>query len=324
MKAVRVHKHGGPEVLQLETIDLPEPGPEEVRLKHKAIGVNYIDTYYRSGLYPVTLPYVPGEEGIGVIEQVGSEEAQFNVGERVAYATSSQGAYAESRNIHYKELVPAPDTLDDIQVASSLTRGLTAEYLLFRCYPLQKGDSILIHAAAGGVGSLSCQWAKALGATVYGTVGSKAKVHLAEQYGCDEVIVYTEESFYDIIKNKTNGRLLDVVYDGVGKATLNESMQCVKPRGTLVSFGNASGVPEPVRVLDLSKQGSIYLTRPTLYDYTRDRAELVTAARRYFNALLDGQIKLPEIVPLALEQAQQAHEILEDRSRYAIPVLIPA
>jgi NADPH:quinone reductase len=323
IKAITVHEFGGPEVLKSESIELPEPGEEEVRLKHLAIGVNYIDTYYRTGLYPVDLPYVPGEEGIGIIEQMGSSVTGFNTGDRVAYATISQDAYASARNIHYKELVPVPDELSDQQVASSLTRGLTAEYLLFRCHQLKPGQSILVHAAAGGVGSVTCQWAKALGATVFGTVSSVEKVEQAKRFGCDEVIVYTEQSFSEVIKDKTNGELLDVVYDGVGKATLSESMQCVKPRGLLVSYGNASGAPDPLNILDLSKQGSIYLTRPKLYDYTRDRTELMNAAKRYFDALIENTIKLPEIITLPLEEAHKAHEMLQDRNRKALPVLVP-
>lgn len=323
MQAIRVHQHGGPDVLTLENILLPEPTAEEVRIRHTAIGVNFIDTYYRTGLYPATLPYVPGEEGVGIIEQVGSAVSEFKQGDRVAYATISQDAYAESRNLHYKELVSVPDELTHTQVASSLTRGLTAEYLLFRCYELQAGQSILVHAAAGGVGSITCQWAKALGATVYGTVSNQEKVELAKQYGCDEVIVYTEQSFREVIQDKTNRDLLDVVYDGVGKATLAESVQCVKPRGLLVSYGNASGAPDLLNILDLAKQGSIYLTRPRLYDYTRDRSELIDSAQRYFNALKENTIILPQTISLPLAEAQQAHEILEDRNNHTIPVLIP-
>lgn len=323
VKAVIVRSHGGPDVLKVGDIEIAAPGPDEVRIKQTAIAVNYIDTYYRIGLYPTNLPFVPGEEGAGIIEQLGGSVTDFKIGDRVAYATVSLGAYSSSRNINHKALIPIPDELSDQQVASSLTRGLTAEYLLFRCHQLQAGQSILVHAAAGGVGSLTCQWAKKMGATVFGTVGNASKVDIAKQNGCDEVIVYTEQNLSEVVRDKTRGELLDVVYDGIGKATLSESIQCVKPRGLLVSFGNASGAPEPVDVLQLSRQGSIYLTRPRLVDYTKDRSELLKSADRYFSALREGEVRLPEYITLTLEQAHRAHEMIQDRNNKVIPVLIP-
>jgi len=323
IKAITVHEFGGPEVLKLEDIDIADPGHDEVRIKQTAIAVNYIDTYYRTSLYPTKLPFVPGEEGAGIIEQLGDSVTDFKIGDRVAYATVSLGAYSSSRNINHKALIPIPDELSDQQVASSLTRGLTAEYLLFRCHQLQAGQSILVHAAAGGVGSLTCQWAKSMGATVFGTVGDASKINAAKQNGCDEVIVYSEQNVSEVIKDKTRGELLDVVYDGIGKATLSESIQCVKPRGLLVSFGNASGAPEPVAVLQLSRQGSIYLTRPRLVDYTKDRSELLKSADRYFVALREGEVRIPEYITLPLEQAHKAHEMIEDRHKKALPVLVP-
>ncbi len=323
VKAIFVHEYGGPEVLKIGTYTPDTPSKTAVKIKHTAIGVNYIDTYYRTGLYPTTLPFIPGEEAVGVIEEIGSDVKQLKVGDRVAYATISLGAYSESRVIDSNSVIPIPEELPDIKIAASLTRGLTAEYLLFRSHDLQAGQTILVHAAAGGVGSIICQWAKNMGAIVYGTVGDSSKIKIAKKYGCDDVIVHSEESVSEIVRDKTKGELLDVVYDGIGCATLKESIRCVKPRGLLVSFGNASGAPEPIDVLELSRQGSIFLTRPRLSDYTNTRIELMAAAKKYFDALIDNQVKLSNIVTIPLEEAYKAHEILQDRKEQAFPVLIP-
>ncbi len=321
--AVMLRNFGGPEVLEPENIELPAPSAHEVRLRQTAIGVNFIDTYFRTGLYPVDLPFVPGEEGIGIIEAVGSSVKEFRTGERVAYSTNYHNSYLSHKNIAAQELVPVPEKLTDSQVVSSLLRGLTAEYLLFRCYTLKEGQSVLVHAAAGGVGSILCQWAKNLGARVFGTVSSPEKTELARRYGCDEVIDYSKDSFLEVIQEKTAGELVDVVYDGVGRMTFNDSLQCVKPRGLLVSFGNASGAPEPLNVLDLSKQGSIFLTRPRLTDYTMDPVEYRTAANRYLSILKNDQITLPDTIEIPLKEASRAHQLLEDRSVTATPVLVP-
>lgn len=323
IEAIRIYQFGKPDVMQIENIELPVPAANEVRLKQTSIGVNFIDTYFRSGLYPVSLPFTPGEEGVGIIEQVGEDVTEFQTGERVAYCTNHHNGYMSHRNINQDELLKIPEGLKDVDIVTSLLRGLTAEYLLFRCFPLQSGHSILVHAAAGGTGAILCQWASILGATVFGTASNTEKLSLAKDYGCDEVINYTERNFVDVVNEKTAGALLDVVYDGVGKATFADSMRCVKPRGMMVSFGNASGAPDPVNVLDLSSQGSIYLTRPKLSDYIHTKEELRSSAARYFNLLTEHHIRLPKVVELPLKDAARAHNILMDRSISEIPVLIP-
>jgi len=321
-RVVIIREFGGPEVLKSDSVSLAEPGPDEVRINQTAVGVNYIDTYYRTGLYPLDLPFIPGEEAVGIIEKLGSAVDGFQIGDRVAYA-SVRGAYAEQRNISSHAIVPLADVLPDRQIAASLTRGLTAEYLLFRCHALESGHTILVHAAAGGVGSITCQWAKSMGATVFGTVGNAAKIQTAKQNGCDEVMVHTEEKVSDVIRDKTRGEMVDVVYDGVGRDTLIDSIHCVKPRGLVVSFGNASGAPAPLDILELSRQGSVYITRPRLYDYLSSKSELMNAAKNYFDALADNKINFPDIVTLPLSEASRAHEILQDRSIKEVPVLIP-
>ncbi len=320
--AILVSHCGGPEVLEMGTVNLSAPGPHEVRIRHTAIGVNYIDTYYRSGLYKVDLPFIPGEEAVGVVEDTGAGASDVKVGDRVAYV-SVPGAYCTQRIIHSDALVPVPDHLSDQQIAASLTRGLTAEYLLFRCYTVTAGRRILVYAAAGGVGSIVCQWAKSLGAMVIGAVGDPAKIPLAEKNGCDEVIVYTQVRPSERVRDITRGGMVDVVYDGVGRDTLPDSICCVKPRGLVVCFGNASGAPEPLDVLALSRQGSVYLTRPRLHDYVCDKTELTRAAKRYFEALTGHKVNVPESVTLPLPEAKTAHEILQDRSKTVIPVITP-
>ena len=323
-EAVIVREFGGPEVLKLEKIVLPDLAAKEVLIKQTAIGVNFIDTYFRTGLYPIELPFTPGEEGIGFIEEVGSDVTEFKIGDRVAYSTNYHNSYMSYKILGQEELISVPNDLTDAQVASSLLRGLTAEYLLFRCYQLQAEQTVLIHAVTGGIGAILCQWAKQLGARVFGTVGSKDKIELAKYYGCDEVIDYEKDSFLKVIREKTNGALVDVVYDSVGKVTLEESLRCVKQRGLLVSFGNASGAPNPINVMDILSQGSIFFTRPKLADYINNHQDYTSAASNYLSMLSTGKISVPKTIELPLKDAEQAHRLLADRSVIEIPLLIPA
>lgn len=321
--AAIIHQTGDPSVFSIEQKPVGEPAPHEVLIKHTAIGVNFIDTYFRSGLYPVELPAVLGDEAVGVIEQIGAEISDFYVGQRVAYSAAKGGAYSERRTIDANELVSLPNNIDDKAVATSLLRGMTVEYLFCRLYELKAGETILIHAAAGGVGSIACQWAKAIGVTVIGTVSSDEKAVIAKQNGCDFVINYTQQNFVEEVDKITHGKKVDVVYDGVGKDTFMQSLDCLRVRGLMVSFGNASGKPDPMDVLELSKRGSLYLTRPTLYHYTRNRKELIESASRYLSMLEQDKITIQLGKEFALNDVAEAHRYLLRRDRLGSPVLVP-
>ncbi|AGS40864.1 quinone oxidoreductase family protein [Cycloclasticus zancles] len=320
--SANIYQTGDSSVFKLDTSLIEEPKAQQVLLKQTAIGVNYIDTYFRSGLYPIDLPATLGDEAVGVIEQVGEGVTEFSVGQRVAYS-AAKGAYTQYRVIDINELVPIPDNIDDKSVATSLLRGMTVEYLFCRLHELKPSDVILIHAAAGGVGQIACQWARAVGATVIGTVSSAEKARIAKRNGCDFVINYTEQNFVKAVDEITNGQKVDVVYDGVGKDTFTQSLDCLRVRGLMVSFGNASGKPDPFDVLELSKKGSLYLTRPTLYHYTRNRQEILDSAARYLAMLEKGHINIQVGESFALSDVAKAHDYLVQRNRIGSPVLIP-
>lgn len=321
-QAIRVHQTGGPEVLQFELVVLSAPGPGQVALRQTAIGLNFIDTYQRSGLYPVQTPFVAGNEAAGVITALGEGVTGFNIGDRVAYQ-GQIGAYASERLIAADRLVPIPDGIDDQTAAAILLKGLTAYYLLFQTWPLARGETILWHAAAGGTGLIATQWAKALGATVIGTAGSDEKTALAKAHGCDQVINYTTEDFAARVREITDGRGVDVVYDGVGKATFEKSLDCLRPRGLLASFGNASGVVAIPDLMVLARKGSLYVTRPTGAHYFSQRAALLEGARLLFAAVADGSIKVDVSHSFPLAQAADAHRALEARQTTGSVVLIP-
>ena len=320
--SANIYQTGDSSVFKLDTTLIEEPKAQQVLLKQTAIGVNFIDTYFRSGLYPIDLPATLGDEAVGVIEQVGEGVTEFSVGQRVAYS-AAKGAYTQYRVIDINELVPIPDNIDDKSVATSLLRGMTVEYLFCRLHELKPSDVILIHAAAGGVGQIACQWARAIGATVIGTVSSTEKARIAKRNGCDFVINYTEQDFVKAVDEITNGQKVDVVYDGVGKDTFTQSLDCLRVRGLMVSFGNASGKPDPFDVLELSKKGSLYLTRPTLYHYTRNRQEILDSAARYLAMLEKGHINIQVGESFALSDVAKAHDYLVQRNRIGSPVLIP-
>lgn len=322
-KAIRIHQTGGPEVLKWEDVDVPAPKEGEARIRHTAIGLNYIDTYHRSGLYPVPMPAVIGGEGAGVVEAVGPGVTDIKVGDRVAYGNAPIGAYAEARVIPAGRLVKIPDGVSDQQAASMMLKGLTTQYLIRTIYRVKQGDTILMHAAAGGVGLILCQWAKSLGATVIGTVGDKKKAELAKQHGCDHVILYRDTKVSDEVKKLTKGEGVPVVYDGVGKDTFNDSLDCLRPRGMMVSFGNASGAVPPVNIGILAQKGSLFLTRPTLASYVAKREELVANANELFDVVKKGAVKLEINQTYALKDAAQAHRDLEGRKTTGSTVLLP-
>lgn len=321
--AIRLHQTGAPELMQWESIALPPPATGEVRLRHHAIGLNYIDTYHRSGLYPLPLPSGLGQEAAGVVEAVGEEVSEVAVGDRVAYATAPLGAYAEARNVPADVLVPLPAALSFEQGAAMLMRGLTAQYLLRRTYRVQAGDTILVHAAAGGVGTIMCQWAKALGATVIGTVGSEHKAELARANGCDHPIVYTRENFARRVRELTDGDGVPVVFDSIGKDTFMDSLACLRPLGLMVSFGNASGAVPPVDIGVLARMGSLFLTRPTLFTYAARRSELLAMASELFDLVVAGTLRVEINQRYALKDAAQAHRDLEGRRTSASSILLP-
>lgn len=321
-KAVFVHHTGGPEVLSFEECAVGAPGAGQVALRQTAIGLNFIDTYQRSGLYPVQTPFVAGNEAAGVITALGDGVSDFQIGDRVAYQ-GVIGAYAGERLIAADRIVPIPDAIDDQTAAAILLKGLTAYYLLFQTWPLAKGETILWHAAAGGTGQIATQWARALGATVIGTAGSDEKTALAKAHGCDHVINYNTEDFSAKVRELTNGRGVDVVYDGVGKATFDKSLDCLRSRGLMVSFGNASGVVAIPDITVLARKGSLYVTRPTGVHYYSQRAELLTGAKALFAAVADGSIKVQVKQSFPLAQAEEAHRALEDRQTTGSVVLIP-
>ncbi len=321
--AIRFHRTGGPEVLQWEEVGVGEPGPGEVRVRHAAVGLNFIDTYHRSGLYPVPLPSGIGLEGAGTVEALGPGVTHLQVGDRVAYAGGPLGAYSEARLIPADRLIRLPDSLSFETGAAMMLQGLTAAYLLRRTYRVQKGDTVLIHAAAGGVGLIACQWAKALGATVIGTVSTEAKAELARAHGCDHPILYTREDFARRVRDITGGEGVPVVYDGIGKDTFTGSLDSLRPLGTMVSFGNASG---PVGLIDpllLSQKGSLFFTRPTLMHYTARRADLEALATELLGVVTSGQVKIEVNQRFPLQQAAAAHIALEGRQTTGSTVLVP-
>lgn len=322
-KAIRFHKTGGPEVLQLDDIAVPDPGPNQARLRHGAIGVNFIDTYQRTGLYPLPLPCVAGNEGAGVVEAVGQGVTLVKPGDRVAYTGAPPGAYAEARLYPADRLVKIPDGISDEQAASMMLKGMTVWYLIHRTYAVKAGETVLWHAAAGGVGLIACQWLKSLGVTVIGTAGSDEKAALAKAHGCDHVIVYTRENFAERVKEITGGKGLPVVYDSVGKTTWDGSLDCLRPLGLMVSFGNASGAVPPINVGILAQKGSLFLTRPTLFNYVAARTDLQTAAESLFGIVRSGKVKIEVTGRYPLADAAQAHRDLEGRKTTGSIVLLP-
>ncbi len=322
VKAMRVHETGGPEKLIYEDVELPPPGPGEVRVRHTAIGLNFIDVYFRTGLYPTPLPAIPGGEGAGVVVSVGPGVTGFAPGERVAYA-AGPGSYAEERNVGAAVLLKLPDDISDETAAAMMLKGLTSQYLLRRTYKVKAGDTVLIHAAAGGVGLIACQWAKHLGATVIGTVGSKDKVELAKANGCDHVIDYRNEDFVARVAEITGGKKCDVVYDGVGKATFPASLDCLKPFGMFVSFGNASGPVDAFPMTLLMQKGSLYATRPTLNTHAADRKVLEEMAADLFEVVRSGAVKIAVNARYKLADAAKAQIALESRATTGATVLIP-
>lgn len=322
--AIVLSETGGPENLRWQEVTVGEPGPCQVRLRHTAIGLNFIDVYHRTGLYPLpSLPAVIGLEAAGIVEAVGPGVSDLTVGSRVAYASPPAGAYSEVRLMPADRLVALPDGIDDAHAAAMMLKGMTAEYLLCRTYKVKAGDTILVHAASGGVGLIVCQWAKHLGVQVIGTVGSDAKAELARAHGCDHPIVYTRENFVDRVKALTGGAGVAVVYNSVGKDTFMGSLDCLAPMGMMVSFGNASGAVPAFEPGILSAKGSLFLTRPTLMTYTAKRADLVASARALFEVVLKGAVTIEINQRYPLRDAAQAHRDLEARKTTGSTLLMP-
>ena len=323
MKAVIINKTGGPEVLEFKDIQLEDPKSGEVLIKNEAIGLNYIDTYHRSGLYPVELPSNIGMEGAGVIEKVGPDVNDFKVGDKVAYASMPIGSYSTHRIFPTKKLVKVPEGIELENVVTLMTKGITTFYLLHKTYPVKSGETILYHAAAGGVGQILCQWAKSLGCTVIGTVGSDEKIEIAKANGCDHVINYSKENFSEKVKEITNGDGVPVVYDGVGKKTFDGSIECLKIRGTMVSFGNASGPLDLCNVTKSLAPKGLYLTRPSIAHYTTTREELDEAAGKTFEMFMTKKFSLKIFKKYSLSEIVKAHEDLEGRKILGPAVIIP-
>lgn len=322
-KAIRIHETGGPEVMRWEEVAVGEPGPGEIRIRHTAVGLNFIDVYHRTGLYPLDLPTGLGLEAAGVVEAVGEGVTEFKAGDRVAYASPPPGAYAEVRLMPADRVVKLPDTIDDHIAAAMMLQGMTAQYLLRRTYRVQAGDAILIHAAAGGVGLIACQWARHLGATVIGTVGSDEKAELAGAHGCQHPIVYTREDFVKRVREITQGEGVAAVYDSVGKDTFMGSLDCLRPLGMMVSFGNASGAVPAFEPRILSAKGSLFLTRPTLMHYTAKRKDLLASANELFEVVSSGAVKIEVRQTYPLAETAQAHRDLEARKTTGSTILLP-
>jgi NADPH2:quinone reductase len=318
--AVRIHKTGGPEVLKWEPVPIDKPGPGQASVRHTAVGLNYLDTYQRSGHYPIPLPAILGSEGAGVVEAVGEGVSDVKPGDRVAYH-SALGSYAERRLVPAWLLVPIPAGVSDEQAASMMLKGCTVQYLIRRIFPVKKGDTILLHAAAGGVGLIACQWAKHLGATVIGTVGGAAKADLARAHGCDHVIDYRDEDFVARVRAITGGAGVPVVFDSVGRDTFMKSLDCLRPRGLMVSFGQSSGAVEPFNIGILSGKGSLFLTRPTLGHYTATRQELLETANDLFAVVKSGAVKVAVNQRYPLREAAAAHRDLQARKTTGSTVL---
>jgi NADPH2:quinone reductase len=320
--AIRIHQTGGPEVLRWEAIEVPAPGVGEVLLRQTAVGLNYIDVYFRTGLYAApTMPFIPGLEGAGVVEAVGPEVTALAVGDRVAYASAPIGAYAEARLMPADRLVKIPDSISDEQAAAMMLQGMTTQYLVRRTYKIQPGDTILVHAAAGGVGLMLCQWAKHLGATVIGTVSSDEKAALARANGCDYPVIYTREDFQARVLEITNGQKVPVVYDSVGVDTFAKSLDCLAPLGMMVLFGQASGPVPPFELGTLAAKGSLFITRPTLFSYTAKREDLVTTAQELFEVVSKGVVKIAVNQTYPLAEAARAQRDLEARKTTGSTVL---
>lgn len=320
--AIRLHTTGGPEVLVWDEIAVGKPGQGEVRVRHTAVGLNYIDTYIRSGLYPATLPTGLGTEAAGVVEEVGPGVTNVKPGDRVAYAGGPLGAYSEERLVPADRLIVLPDGISDKQAAAMMLKGLTAQYLIRQIFKVKNGDTILFHAAAGGVGLIACQWAKSLGATVIGTVGSDEKAKLASEHGCDYPIVYTREDFVTRVNEITNGSKLPVVFDSVGKDTFMKSLDCLRPRGLMVSFGQSSGSIGPVDLGVFAQKGSLFFTRPTLFTFAAARADLLSMAKDLFDAVLSGAVKIEVNQTYPLRDAAQAHRDLQSRKTTGSTVFV--
>ena len=321
-KAVRYHKQGGPEVLQLDDVQVGEPGAGQVRIRHTAIGVNFVDTYQRSGLYPMQLPAVAGNEAAGVVDAVGPDVKDLKKGDRIAY-TGLPGSYCEQRIVPADRMVKIPEGISDDQAASMMLKGMTVHYLIFSTYAVKKGETVLWHAAAGGVGLIACQWLKALGVTTIDTAGSDEKCALAKAHGADHVVNYSKENFVERVMAITGGKKVPVVYDSVGKTTWEGSLDCLRPRGLMVTFGNASGPVAPVNLGILSTKGSLYVTRPTLATYIAARQDLVERSSALFDAVKSGKVKIETTKKYKLADAAQAHRDLEGRKTTGSVVLIP-
>ncbi|WP_340116364.1 quinone oxidoreductase [Pelagibius sp. 7325] len=323
VKAIRIHEPGGPEVLKYEDIEVPAPGSGEVLLQQKACGLNYIDVYHRMGVYPLHYPATIGMEGMGVVEAVGEGVSAFKPGDRVAYADMPPGAYAEARVMPWHRLVKLPDAIDDQTAAAMMLQGMTVEYLVRRTFKVQQGDTVLFHAAAGGVGLIACQWLNAIGATVIGTVGSEEKAEMAKAHGCHHTINYRKENFVERVKELTDGKGVPVVYDSVGKDTFDGSLDCLQPRGMMVLFGAASGPAPSIDPNVLNKKGCLYLTRPSLMVYNKEREELETCAAALFAMVTSGKVKIEVNQTYPLSETAQAHRDLEARKTTGSTVLLP-
>ena len=322
-RVVKIEKTGGPEVLKLETINLEKPSPEEVTIEHKAIGLNFIDTYHRSGLYPLELPTGIGAEAAGIIKKIGSKVEGFSIGDSVAYAGAPLGAYSSERNYPVKNLIKIPKGINLDVAATLMTKGLTAYYLLYKTYAVSSNETILFHAAAGGVGQIFCQWAKSLGCKVIGTVGSDEKINIAKKNGCDFVINYSKENFAEKVLEFTKKKGVPVVYDGVGKDTFHQSIECLKTRGVMVSFGNASGSLENIDVKKSIQPKGLYFTRPAMWHYLDERNELQEAADKLFEKINLGKIKIEIFKKYRLDEVVQAHKDLEKRKIIGPAIIIP-
>ena len=322
-KSIIINEHGSPKVLKIVETKIDPPGPKEIRIKNVAIGLNFIDTYHRSGLYPLKLPSGLGMEGSGIVEEIGSEVKNFSKGDNVAYASPPLGSYSDVRNIPEKIAVKIPDGITHKIAASIMTKGLTVHYLLFKTYKIKAGETVLFHAAAGGVGQIFCQWAKNIGCKIIGTVGSDSKIDIAKENGCDFVINYNKDSFDRKVIEITNNKGVGVVYDGVGKNTFEKSINCLKPRGMMVSFGNSSGALDPINVKKHIAAKSLFFTRPGLTHYVAERSDLEDSSSSLFEAIKFGKVKIKIFKEYALSDAQKAHEELEGRKIIGPALLIP-
>ncbi|MAH53351.1 MAG: quinone oxidoreductase [Pelagibacteraceae bacterium] len=322
-RVVKIEKTGGPEVLKFETIKLGEPNPDEVLIEHKAIGLNFIDTYHRSGLYPLELPSEIGGEGSGVIKKIGSKVKDFSIGDRVAYAGVPLGAYSSERNYPIKNLVKIPNDISFDIAATLMTKGLTSYYLLYKTYPVSANETILFHAAAGGVGQIFCQWAKSLGCKIIGTVGSVEKINIAKKNGCDFVINYSKENFPKRVLEITKGKGVPVVFDGVGKNTFGDSIECLKTRGMMVSFGNSSGPVANIDVKKMIQPKGLYFTRPVMSQYLGTKDEIKEGAEKLFEKIQTGKVKIGIFKKYKLEDAIQAHKDLEARKIIGPAIITP-